>query len=192
LSQAPQRTAVFGGPKHTKEPPCSRSQVEPPATSQPAPVTGLQEQGILQSLSRQEVSAVAAALTLQVSGSPVPSKQGRQSPSSLQSASSWQHLDSAQVPQALVSKMPLQSTGSPPPVPVDVLVVVVVVVFDPVVFDPVVFDPVVFDPVVIDPVVTVAPPAPVAPPALVEADVVSLPQARGTRGAIAAATRIQE
>ncbi len=188
---------MFGGPKHTKEPPCSRSQVEPPATSQPAPVTGLQEQGILQSLSRQVVSAVAAALTSQVSGSPLPSKQLRQSPSSLQSASSWQHLDSAQVPQALVSKMPLQSTGSPPPVPVDVLVVfdpVVFepVVFEPVVFEPVVFEPVVFEPVVFEPVVTAAPPAPVAPPALVEADVGSLPQARGTRGAIAAATRIQE
>jgi hypothetical protein len=66
-------------------------------------------------------------------------------------------------------------------------------VFDPVVFDPVVFEPVVLEPVVFEPVVTVAPPAPVAPPALVvEDDVVSLPQARGTRGAIATATRIQE
>ena len=146
----------------------------------------------MQSVSMQPVSASAAPLTAQVSGSPLPSKQLRHSPSSLQSASSWQHLASTQVPQVPALKMPLQSTGSPPPVPVDV-VVVVVVVLDPVVFEPVVFDPVVFDPVVFDPVATVAPPAPVAPPELVvEDDVVSLPQARGTRGAIAAATRIQE
>jgi hypothetical protein len=85
--------------------------------------------------------------------------------------------------------MPVQSTGSAPPAPVDV---VVDVVFEPVVFEPVVLDPVVFEPVVFEPTVTVAPPAPVAPPALVEDDVVSLPHARGTRGAIAAATRIQE
>ena len=77
----------------------------------------------------------------------------------------------------------MQSTGSPPPVPV---ADEELVVFDPVV---VVFDPVV---VVFDPVVTVAPPVPVAPPAPVDVVPVSLEHARGTRGAIAAATRIQE
>ncbi len=41
LLQAPQRDTVFGGPKHTKLPPFSRSQVSPPATLQPSPVTGL-------------------------------------------------------------------------------------------------------------------------------------------------------
>lgn len=67
------------------------------------------------------------------------------------------------------------------PVPVDDPVdVVVVVVLDPVVGDPVV-------------VVVVSPPAPVEPPAPI--DVVPVPlleHASGTRGTIAAATRIQE
>jgi hypothetical protein len=105
LLQAPQRATVFGGGKHTKEPPFSRSQVSPPATLQPAPVTGLQggtgvKHSASQALLRQAMSALAASLTLQVASSASALKQLRQSPSSLQSASSWQQPPSAQVPQS--------------------------------------------------------------------------------------------
>ena len=89
LLQAPQRIAVFGGSKHTKPASCTRSHVAPLATSQPAPVTGLQGGGsvkhsILQDVVRHSLNTLRGALALQTAGSAFGERQPRQSASSLQ------------------------------------------------------------------------------------------------------------
>jgi len=126
-------------------------------------------------------------------------EQLRQPSVSLQVKSSRQQFAWRHVSQSLGLRMPEQSTGSPPPVPVapdvvaEPVVVPVVVVAEPVVV-PVV---VVAEPVVVPvgvPVVVLglSPPDPPEPEDVEEVVVVPSPQAKGTRGAIAAATRIQE
>ena len=174
LPQAPQSTTSFGGGKHTKrdvgaEPP--RSQVSPLAVLQPSPVTGLHTDGGVgvhsdaQESEMHASNALSAALAAHVVGSPVPLLHSRQSASWLQLASSWQQLACPHVAHSPGVRMPLQSTA-PPPVPVAVEVVPVLVV-----------------------VVGPEPPEPVDDD---DELVVSPPHAKGTRGAIATATRIQE
>ena len=104
-------------------------------------------------------------------------EQLRQPSVSLQVKSSRQQFAWRHVSQSLGLRMPEQSTGSPPPVPVAPDVVaepVVVLVGVPVV------------------VLGLSPPDPPEPEDVEEVVVVPSPQAKGTRGAIAAATRIQE
>ncbi len=141
-------------------------ELPPPAPPPPAPLP--LEALALEALALEALlEALLLTALLLAELEPVPMLGAKQAP-----------IDGA-VTGASHAAMLLLTTPVPVDDPVDV-VVVVVVVLDPVVGDPVV-------------VVVVSPPAPVEPPAPI--DVVPVPlleHASGTRGTIAAATRIQE
>jgi hypothetical protein len=153
-------------------------------TEQVGSTGGLPPHSVPQEAVKQALSASTDALLSTLHSAAVPVAQSRQPAVSLQVASSMQQPASRQVTQSLGCRMPEQSTGGPPPVPVAPDVVLAPVVVPPVV---VVCEPVVEvgEPVVVSP--------PPLPPAPVEVELVVPPlHARGRRGVIAAATRIQE